>query len=185
MRYFVDKGYSMPRCPACKQPCDLIEYEGIKVHNCGECGGYWLSEVKLNQICVRRDVQMSEAVRQRLMDMADKNHRREQLLCLSCGKLLEKHQFRIWDDIILDRCPKCQRIWLDQGELEKCQIYAEYFEDHPDQREAWLEQWTQPFDKVHKIKQQADQEAEEESTLKWNLIICILFIGISMFLYLK
>lgn len=121
----------MPRCPACGVHCQLIDYEGVKVHNCGDCGGYWLSPGKLSRIASKREIQMPEPVRQKMMDMADDQHRPEELMCLSCGVVMEKEQFRIWDDIILDHCPKCKRIWLDQGELEKCQIYSEYLEDNP------------------------------------------------------
>jgi hypothetical protein len=36
--------------------------------------------------------------------------------CLSCGTKMEK---KIGDGIIIDKCPKCNAVWLDGGELEK------------------------------------------------------------------
>jgi Zn-finger nucleic acid-binding protein len=44
-----------------------------------------------------------------------------------------KEQFKHWPEIRIDRCPKCNGIWLDRGELEKCQIYWEYAQDHPEE----------------------------------------------------
>ena len=54
-------------------------------------------------------------------------------MCLRCGVIMHKEQFKDWPEIVIDRCGQCQAIWLDPGELEKIQIYWEYAQDHPDQ----------------------------------------------------
>jgi Zn-finger nucleic acid-binding protein len=123
----------MPRCPVCKLLCSPLEYEGVNVSNCGGCGGYWMTHPKLSAICERRTLQMPEPVRQKFMDLADASNSTQELWCLGCGKAMRKVQFRLWNDIVLDECPKCHGIWLDRGELEKCQIYWEYLQDHPEQ----------------------------------------------------
>lgn len=151
----------MPRCPACKSLCGLIDYEGVKIHNCGDCGGHWVTKTKLDRIVAKREIQMPEAVRQRLMDMADEQHRSEKLMCMTCGTVMEKVQFRIWNDIVLDQCPKCEKIWLDQGELEKCQIYAEYLEDHPDE---WEGRDAHERQAVLEVEFDAQLEEKQEAT---------------------
>jgi len=124
----------MPRCPKCRIPTDRIKYEGVTIYNCGSCGGHWLNHARLDVILKRREVVMPEPVKQKMMDLADASNTTEPLLCLTCGTQMVKETFRWWDDIVLDRCPKCNGLWLDRGELEKCQIYWEYAQDHP---EAW------------------------------------------------
>jgi Zn-finger nucleic acid-binding protein len=100
---------------------------------CGECGGYWVTSIALKAIANRREMKFPEPVKERFLRMAEEHDSTEQLLCLSCGKHMVKERFKDWDDIIIDRCPKCGGIWLDPGELEKIQIYWEYFQDHPEQ----------------------------------------------------
>ncbi|MFO0839782.1 MAG: zf-TFIIB domain-containing protein [Phycisphaerae bacterium] len=123
----------MPRCPACKTQALPIEYEGMRIYHCGDCGGHWLSPGRLDVILARRNVEMPEAVRQAFMDLAERLNRPQKLWCMTCGVEMLKEPFRFWDDIQIDRCPKCNGVWLDCGELEKCQIYWEYMIDHPDE----------------------------------------------------
>jgi Zn-finger nucleic acid-binding protein len=125
----------VPRCPKCRVQADLIKYEGVTVYNCGSCGGHWLTEARLDVILKRREVVMPEPVRQKMMDIADASDTRERLLCITCGVEMVKERFKYWDDIILDRCPKCNGLWLDRSELEKCQVYWEYAQDHPEEWE--------------------------------------------------
>ncbi len=127
----------MPRCPACKCQAEPIEYEGVRIYNCGQCGGNWLSGERMDVILGRRELSMPEDVRQAMMDLADRSNRSETLWCMTCGTPMDKAAFAFWKEIQYDHCPKCRGIWLDRGELEKCQIYWEYMQDHPEQ---WKEQ---------------------------------------------
>jgi Zn-finger nucleic acid-binding protein len=117
------------RCPVCKTPTDLIQYERIPVYNCGSCGGYWVTKAKLDLILMRREVQMPEAVQKKMIEIANASNSTAQLCCLTCGSVMKRGRFKRWPDIQIDVCPKCQHIWLDRGELEKCQIYWERAQD--------------------------------------------------------
>lgn len=121
----------MPRCPKCKTQAEPVEYEGVQVYNCGGCGGYWMSPQRLKVIVERRDQVLPEPVRQAMMDMADAHNTVERLTCFTCARPMKREQFRDWNDIQLDYCQHCNGIWLDRGELEKCQIYWEYAQDNP------------------------------------------------------
>ena len=125
----------MPRCPLCKTQCDRIDYEGVSIYNCGSCGGHWLSGARLGVILRRREYELPEPVKQKMMEIADASNTTKKLMCLTCGREMVKEQFKHWPDIQIDRCPKCNGIWLDRGELEKCQIYWEYAQDHPEEWE--------------------------------------------------
>lgn len=122
----------MPRCPICRTQVDLIRYEGLPVHNCGTCGGYWITPARFSAILRKREVTMPDAVQARMIALADASNSTEKLWCWTCGREMVKEAFKHWSDIQLDRCTKCGGIWLDRGELEKCQIYWEYMQDHPD-----------------------------------------------------
>jgi Zn-finger nucleic acid-binding protein len=119
----------------CRIQADPISYEGVRIYNCGSCGGHWLTDARLDVILGRRELDMPEAVKQKMMDIADAANSSERLFCMTCGRHMVKEAFKYWDDILIDRCQKCDGIWLDRGELEKCQIYWEYAQDHPEQWE--------------------------------------------------
>ena len=121
----------MPRCPVCKTLTDLIKYESVPIYNCGSCGGHWLTQARLDVILARREVVMPEPVQQKMIEIADAANSRQPLWCITCGREMRKEQFKHWPEIQLDRCPKCEGLWLDRGELEKCQIYWERWQDHP------------------------------------------------------
>jgi len=120
------------RCPKCKVLMQRIEYEDVPIRLCGECGGTWLSELSLKAIMHKRQQRLPEPVQQKFLDLADRSDSKEELACLSCGKIMTKQAFMDWDDIVIDRCAGCGGIWLDPGELEKIQIYWEYAQDHPE-----------------------------------------------------
>lgn len=126
----------MPRCPLCKTQADLIKYEGVPIYNCGSCGGHWITKARLDVILARRQVVMPDPVKQKMIEIADASNSTQKLWCMTCGKDMLKEQFRYWPEIQIDCCPKCGGIWLDRGELEKCQIYWEYLQDHPDEWEC-------------------------------------------------
>ena len=44
-----------------------------------------------------------------------------------------KTPFKQWSAVQLDRCPRCEGLWFDRGELEKCQLLWERLQDEPDE----------------------------------------------------
>ncbi len=153
----------MARCPVCKTHCTRVTYENVPVQTCGGCGGYWVTTGKLENICRRRDIDMPEPVRQKMMDLADASNSTQQLTCFSCGTLMVKEQFKMWEDIQLDRCPKCSKIWLDRGELEKCQIYWEYLQDNYDSWEGRSAYERKALLEAEFHQRRADLEEQRES----------------------
>ena len=123
----------MARCPNCKVRTQPVDYEATRLQMCGQCGGYWIDPLALKRILHCREQQWPEPVKQKFMEMAEQSDTKRKIMCLRCGVIMHKEQFKDWQEIVIDRCGQCQAIWLDPGELEKIQIYWEYAQDHPDQ----------------------------------------------------
>lgn len=121
----------MPRCPKCRTQTALIPYEGVKIHHCGSCGGNWLTDAKLDLILARRDQKFAEPIAERLEEMAAESASTEALLCLPCGTEMKRQSFRAWKEVQLDVCPRCDGIWFDRAELEKCQMLWEAAKSDP------------------------------------------------------
>jgi Zn-finger nucleic acid-binding protein len=121
----------MARCPVCKIQIERIPYEGVGVHHCGKCGGYWLTRISLDAILNRRELVMPPAVQAQMLKLAEESNSIGRLICVMCGVQMVKEPFKQWSGVQLDRCPRCEGLWFDRGELEKCQIIWERFQDDP------------------------------------------------------
>lgn len=42
------------------------------------------------------------------------------LCCPSCNKEIDLQKIRYRDKVLLDQCPKCKGVWIDEGELTRC-----------------------------------------------------------------
>jgi Zn-finger nucleic acid-binding protein len=119
----------MPRCPVCNILMDHVTYEGVPVHNCGTCGGYWVPRIGLRMILARREVTMPEAVGEKMLDLAQTSDTPRELRCPTCERPMAKKLFDERAGPRLDFCRPCDAVWLDRAELEACQIKWE--EAHP------------------------------------------------------
>lgn len=106
-------------CPRCKTVTRTEQVKDLKVafetDNCPDCGGMWFDGGELSQID-----RVIEPVYFEIRKIPSKNTQMETLLCPSCnnGQALDKGPHVRDKNVIIDRCPSCQGIWLDKGELE-------------------------------------------------------------------
>ena len=116
------------RCPKCGM--DLLEftYLGIRLDQCAHCEGIWLDQGELEQISRARksEIFSSELVDKQVraeeeetklrlegLEHIDEMHDRR---CPRCAMKLEKSLFH---QVQIDRCSKCDGVWLDKGEFEQ------------------------------------------------------------------
>lgn len=146
----------MARCPKCRTQTALIPYEGVKIQHCGSCGGNWLTDAKLDLILARRDSKFEGAVAEKLDEMARESASTEPLMCITCGTMMKREPFRAWPEVQLDVCPRCEGIWFDQAELEKCQMLWEAAKSDPKQMKRIEKHAVAELDMLR-----SKQEAEE------------------------
>lgn len=112
-------------CPACGSVLCRIEYEGVPIHTCPECGGEWVEGKRLRMIERRRHVEIPRHAGAAVERPARERAR----VCPGCGMVMQKARYGKQHDIILDQCAQCKGIWLDRGELEAVQAAYEAWED--------------------------------------------------------
>lgn len=118
-------------CPRCRLSLAESEYEGQRVHFCGNCWGYWLSRNKLIRIArgveYRFSKQETKAVENVFATAGDANRQGDEeasIACPECGQAMETKPYT-------DRCPvqidECEEhgIWLDTGEIKDLQVFIE------------------------------------------------------------
>jgi len=112
------------RCPRCKMILCRIQYEGMPLSTCPDCGGEFVDLNRLRMIRTRRDVTFSAKDAMRLRKEKTGPERDEKLICPRCGALMKKGRYG-HSDVVVDLCPACRGLWLDDQELEKLQVLAE------------------------------------------------------------
>jgi len=113
------------QCPDCSGVLTPIFYEEVNIHFCSGCKGRLLDEQKLNKIETSRDESFER----------NKKHSKSKSFegvrsCPACEVQMEKVKYGKFSPKIIDKCPQCTNIWLDEGELEDIQVAHEMYEDN-------------------------------------------------------
>lgn len=128
------------KCPVCKEKLLEKEYEAVPIDLCFKCGGVWLDDDELYQIAERREAAFSEEEKvealQEQMQSPQATDLIEEIKCAICGALMKRSAYACTSGVIIDRCPHGHGTWLDKGEVDKVQIYAEQSEELGDEELA-------------------------------------------------
>lgn len=99
------------RCPHDNVPMAFRERHGVTAHGCSWCRSLWLPTASWQRLCLlgghALDPRGQHAVPPRLS-------KRSCPVCVGRQLVLEQV-----GKIEIDRCPECQGIWLDHGEIER------------------------------------------------------------------
>jgi len=118
------------KCPNCSSELKSVVYEGMEIYECPSCEGNWLEGKELSAIVrVREEVfspeEIKEVIQKRKPVTSIIDSPERTLLCPECGLSMRKINYAYSTGVIIDRCPKCNGIWLDKGELKRIQIIME------------------------------------------------------------
>ena len=129
-------------CPRCKLPLVTEKISDIsatvEVDKCPSCNGMWFQEGELTEL-----EKIIEPTFFEFRKILPKKYQLKPLTCPSCQNLqvLQKAEHPRDKKVIIDYCPVCHGIWLDNGELEAIQ----------------KENWLQTIGKIFKWLTSKDQ----------------------------
>lgn len=105
-------------CPRCNVALNLREHRGVRVNECERCGGMFLHRGELNKVAepTQGDLEFST--------LHGESFRHDDsfgpILCPDCGAgPMDKVEFNIHTDIVLDHCAACGGFWLDGREYDR------------------------------------------------------------------
>jgi Zn-finger nucleic acid-binding protein len=99
------------------------EEAGIKAHVCGHCFGTWIAPsalIRRAKADVAReqsgnaDTQLPQL--QDLIEVVAESNSKAEARCPECEKMMEKRAFQKMIPVTVDRCYRCDKVWLDTGE---------------------------------------------------------------------
>jgi len=105
-------------CPKCKEPMIVAEHDDVEIDCCPACGGVWLDGGELEALVGTPTPEK---------DSPDSDLGPPTLDCPICVDKLVKDRYG-HTDVVVDKCPHGDGIWLDAGELQ--QILAAYKNTH-------------------------------------------------------
>ena len=120
-----------PRCQAALTPSTL---GSVTIDVCDACGGHWYDAGELERIR-ELDERPKEpgGVAPRWVDS-----KHDAMSCPRCRRPLDTERYAYSSDLILDRCPNCNGMWVDAGELDRMdQLVAEWSKDLESDEKAW------------------------------------------------
>jgi Zn-finger nucleic acid-binding protein len=108
-------------CPKCLSPLGELAIEDVCLDFCPPCKGIWFDKEELAFITeLNSDLPHPQA---------DRTVGKPTVFpCPRCDGKLEELKFLPLMDLLVDRCPACRGIWLDNGELQKIASIAKNVE---------------------------------------------------------
>ena len=105
-------------CPRCGVSIVEKSVGGVAVQDCDQCGGMFLEKGELNKALepTPGDLEYSTVDH----DSFEHDDEYGVISCPHCRDVpMEKVEFNIYTNIILDYCPKCEGFWLDGREKHR------------------------------------------------------------------
>lgn len=104
----------MIECPRCAGKMKLRTVRGVKIDLCEACAGIWLDTLELQDLLQGVPGAPAEGPPPEINPPETTG----KMSCPHCRLALVPFEYAGDSGIELDRCPKCQGLWLDAGEWE-------------------------------------------------------------------
>jgi Zn-finger nucleic acid-binding protein len=119
------------KCPLDGSELSRQTYEAdIETDKCPDCGGIWLDHKELERIQGTREHDYSEEIRQ-LPNLVGQAYAmalaksKPEVQCPSCDRSLERREHGGCSQVMIDVCPSCRGIWLDNSEVSALEVFFE------------------------------------------------------------
>lgn len=101
------------QCPACKHPLIVLEIQETEIDYCQSCHGVWLDRGELELL-----LDGSQRAEELLNSLSVVRTEERSIRCPMCSRKMNKVEYGVEEKILLDRCPRNDGIWFDEGELQ-------------------------------------------------------------------
>ena len=106
------------RCPVCKDPMIIVEYQRIELDYCTKCLGVWFDAGELELLAEHLSLDEEALSLHDIWALPDAKVAEKPRKCQMCGKKMRKVYVGEDPKVLLDICPSRHGIWFDDGELE-------------------------------------------------------------------
>lgn len=108
------------RCPACAEYLKFVEYHGLILDKCPQCGGMWFDKGELRPfIKILANKPKLTKPRHHTTNKTQDSLR----TCPRCDKLMDQFMYANDSNIMMDRCSVCKGIWTDAHEARLAALF--------------------------------------------------------------
>lgn len=118
-------------CPSCSTGLEVVSHEGVDVDRCPDGHGIWLDKGELRAVVLSEVADRPHEEELEALDAAARDHGQALLAdiargsrdCPVCGAVMTITEYA-GSGVAIDEC-RTHGVWLDDGELERIEAYAE------------------------------------------------------------
>ncbi len=118
-------------CPSCSTPLDVVTHEGVELDRCPQGHGIWLDRGELRAVVLSEIEDRPVDEELSALDAAARDHGQNLLAevsrgprnCPVCATAMRITEYA-GSGVAIDECLE-HGVWLDDGELERIEAYAE------------------------------------------------------------
>jgi len=129
------------KCPQCSSPLSKIDYRGIEVEHCENCGGTWFDTHEIDQL---EDTVFDQDDSKNTMVT---NVQTTEIQCPKCSAPMKKFNYR-WEDLELEMCPVDHGFWLDKGEEKRVLEHIESYANDLERKQKAEKEWNTELSKL-------------------------------------
>ncbi len=119
------------RCPGCKGLLRREKVQYVEFDICGDCRGIWADGEQFRALAakVAADGQVESSIkltfepRKVILPCRDPDKAR---ICPQCHEPMREFNYAYNSNVLLDRCGKCEGIWLDPNEIIDIAAHIQY-----------------------------------------------------------
>jgi Zn-finger nucleic acid-binding protein len=153
------------KCPRCGSELVSVEYDGVQIETCPDCAGEWLAAGELQtlvehheEVFTPKEISSIDAVNKENFT-AEKDDQHE-LNCPQCENTpMDRFNYGDTSGIILHKCPACEGVWTDKGQLEKVEALVDGWKDCLNQDAAKY------GDILHKIEVKEQEDLDKSVSI--------------------
>ena len=107
------------RCPVCKDPMIIVEYQRIELDYCTKCLGVWFDAGELELLAEHLSLDEEALSLHEIWALPDAKVAEKPRKCQMCGKKMRKVYVGEYPKVLLDICPAMHGVWFDSGEVSQ------------------------------------------------------------------
>ena len=104
-------------CPDCHKPLHQQTHFGVTLDVCADCAGIWFDAGEMDALRSVSPDTLVAVEQSALPHSRHQPHIVTERWCPACPQPLDRHQYAADLPIALDVCPRCNGVWIPDGEL--------------------------------------------------------------------
>lgn len=129
----IYSGKQNMKCLSCSSKLKEVKFKNALIDICPECKGIWFDSGEFVDFV--KTLTESEEISPQTPRLFEKDTaqtvdtiKEKERVCPKCGKKLEKFNYAYDSNVFLDKCPSCEGLWADGGEVKEV---ARYLKEDP------------------------------------------------------